>query len=187
MRAILLAGLAALSTPALAEPFSDSMLPHSTNFSFNWSSVGVSGTTSFEFSSTTPVTSGQCGNIFNSLGEEWCHNGTFTTGNLGNGTFTTRVQRHSCVNSSTTPIFGFYFNVDTCQNRQRLVATYQYVSPAPTPAVYNGVAALGTATRARFCFFTACGSFGSWTYTPTPQGDFPGNLSGPATGTFTEL
>lgn len=183
----LIFGLAALSTSAFAEPVEDSMYPHTKSFTYDWAPIPAA-TTTFTFTSTSTVTSGQCGNLNADLGLDYCHNGTFTTGNNGNGTFTTRVERYSCSTTNTGSIFGFYARIQECDNRQRLVATYQYSVPVVNPAVYNGTAELGTASRFRICFLTNsnCDNWRDWAYDLSFVTDFVGNLSGPSTGTFFE-
>lgn len=170
-------------TPASAVGFDADSVPAVMDFQFNWSSVGVTGTTEFTFDTATPVLGGQCNNIALRTNQDWCFNGTFSTANAGEGTYTARSSRIACTES--TFWFIVWVKTETCIVRQDLRATY-----AITSAVYDGRSNLGSSTRYKFwgTFATEPASYSTnYTYDLATPGSFSGTLSGPATGTFAEV
>ncbi len=158
-------------------------IPATMTFSFDW---GVStGDTTFSFQTATPD-SGTfiCGNITG------CFDGTFLTGNGGDGTYVSSVYDANCVlDNPPTSGSGFVTVTDglTCDVFQNTRLTYNI-----TNAVYDGDAYWGTVTtdaifrcRPFGCAYRGVPATG-WNVSFLP-GPYNGDLSGPGTGTFTEL
>jgi len=171
------------SSSALADPISVPGLPLSTTFQYNWTSPSaVSGSTLFTFSNGVPDTSTPiCADL------PGCMTGDFSTGNSGTGGFSTDLTTSNCNISGPITSTGAWwwkqYHVPIqCDVTQDLNLLYD-----TTSAAYSGSAVCGTQSYVIHLdwllqFINTTGT--TYTYSP---GLFSGTLSGPGTGTFTEL
>jgi hypothetical protein len=185
---------AALSTASYADPIRTTQMPHVLDFDFDFPAVpGASGQTFWTFDNAVRDTSTiVCSDL------PGCMDGTFTSGNSGEGTFSTDLQLINCTPAPppAMPTTGFNFVNQTCDVNQLLTVEYFFVNGDPGP-VYTGAATCGEANvdvvyacagpPFNACLPTPAGFINrTYTYAPTL---FSGDIAavGGVNGTWFEL
>jgi hypothetical protein len=165
-----------------AAPFATSDIPYTTTFSFDWTGI-VSGSTTYTFETQTRVTASTvCDDV------PGCMFGDFTTGNSGEGSYSTDLRVDNCTTVAgpfAGPFGSVYFDIE-CDVTQTLEFTYVDTTGAPL-ATYEGEAICGTLNAERYFFFGFLVGTFNRSYSVVP-GLYSGTMSTPGgfTGTFTE-